>query len=166
MSTGGVRVTAALRHTGAARLLVHRLKYRALPGVADLLAEVITPGVPEGAVALVPVPRAVVRRWRHGVDPALAIARALSQRTGIPVVEALRPGLWWPHHAGRGGRPRSPVRLAALGRARQGWVLVDDVTTSGATLEAAAATLSGVRLAVVATAPGTIMGRADAAGAR
>jgi hypothetical protein len=52
---------------------------------------------------------------------------------------------------------RSPVGIRGRGSGDPGWTLVDDVATSGATLDAAAAALGGgVRLGLVATSPSII----------
>jgi hypothetical protein len=121
------------------------------------MAAAMAPLVPATATALVPVPRAKVRRWAHGVDPARMLADALSVRCGVQVVAALRPSLWWPRHAARGNSVRSHARFRAVVRPEPSWVLIDDVATSGATLDAASAALGGVvRLAVVATSPSRV----------
>jgi predicted amidophosphoribosyltransferase len=115
--------------------------------------------VPRSAAGLVPVPRAVLRRLRYGVDPAVALADAVSRRTGIPVMPLLRAPAWWSSHAkqprhGRAG-PRFVARLAAPDATV---VLVDDVATSGATLTAAAGALgSDFRHGLTATAPGRVV---------
>ncbi len=153
----GVFVSAGYRHVGAARQLVHALKYAGILPAARVLSAGMVEHVPETATAFVPVPRAGIRRWRHGVDPAGALAVALSQRTGIPVVPALRSAFWWPRHAGRGDARRSMARFGARIAPRHGWVLVDDVATSGATLDAAARALGdAVAVALVATAPSRV----------
>lgn len=148
---------AGLRHRGPARVLIHRLKYDGLARAADVMAGAMALRVPQAATALVPVPRAVVRRWSHGIDPARVLAARLSQRTGLPVVEALRPAVWWPRHAARGDGVRSRARFRAIASPASTWVLVDDVATSGATLDAASVALGWVvRLALVATAPSRV----------
>lgn len=154
---GGVLVWAGLRHRGTARILVHRLKYDGLVRAADIMAAAMAPRVPPSATALVPVPRATVRRWSHGIDPARILAAQVSRRTGLPLVEALRPAMWWPRHAARGDAARSRARFRAVATPESGWVLVDDVATSGATLDAASVALGGVvRLALVATSPSRV----------
>jgi predicted amidophosphoribosyltransferase len=110
-----------------------------------------------GAAALVPVPRALLRRWRYGVDPAHELTWAVASLTGVPVVDALASDWWHPARAGVATRRRGVPRLRRRRPVPPAAVLVDDVLTTGATLTAAAAALDGARMrAVVATAsPGT-----------
>ena len=154
-SRSGLLVAAALRHRGAARRLVHRLKYQGLLEAASVLGGFMAPLVPPGAHALVPVPRARLRRARFGVDPAQALAEATASITGVPVTPLLRAAIWWPRHASRPRRGRGPPGFRRAGAPVGITVLIDDVATSGSTLEAARAVLGeDVRHGVVATAPG------------
>jgi predicted amidophosphoribosyltransferase len=155
----GLVVAAGLRHSGAARRLVHRLKYQGLSDAAEVLADHMAGRIPARAAALAPVPRAVLRRLRYGVDPAAALAGALSRRTGLPVLTLLRAPLWWSSHAkqprtGRAG----PGFVARFPAPDANVVLVDDVATSGATLLAAVEALgSDFRHGLTATAPGRVV---------
>ena len=130
---------------------MHRLKYGGSLPAARHLAGAMAPQLPPSARALVPLPRALVRRWAHGVDPALELARAVGEIVGMPVVQCLRPGPWWPHRSGPGGRVRGAPRFTLRRHAPPGSVLVDDVLTTGTTMCAAAEVL-GVSQAVTATA--------------
>jgi len=121
----GLLVRSALVHEGAARTLVHHLKYSGLTSAAGALAVAMEAVVPAEAGCLVPVPRVLLRMWRYGIDPAAALAEALSLRTGLPITRLLARPVWW---AGRAG-PRGGVRGSPAFRARHpappGAVLVD-----------------------------------------
>ena len=146
---GGIRVMAAFEHIGAARVLVHHLKYRGVEAYAELVADSLADRLPP--LPLVPIPRALSRRVKYGVYPARVIARALSRRMGVPVLDALAPPLHAPRRAGgdHGGAVR-PLR--ARMRLRFPVVVVDDVVTTGATALAAVAALGADELRLVAAA--------------
>jgi predicted amidophosphoribosyltransferase len=131
---GGLRLVAAFHHDGAARALIHHLKYRGVTAYAGLVAHLLEPRLPR--LPLVPVPRALSRRLKYGVDPAWEIAAALADRLRVPVVD----GLARPIHASRrAGRDHSrsvrPFRSRSV--LRSPVVIVDDVVTTGATVSAA-----------------------------
>lgn len=148
-----VLVAPALRHAGAAKTLVHRLKYQGVPAAAAVLASRMVERLPSDSGALVPVPRVRVRRWRFGVDSGPELAREMRRLTGLDVVPALRPPLWVRRRAGGPDRRRGEPRFTAV-TSVCGAVIVDDVITSGATIAAAAAALGGPVAAVTATAGG------------
>lgn len=146
---GGVRVIAAFDHDGAARRLVHLLKYGGVLVFAEMAAECLVDRIPR--LPLVPIPRAVSRRMRYGVDPALEIARAISRRTSLPVVSALAPRLHTGRRAGRRHRgPSSRFRVRTTPDTEV--VLVDDVLTTGATVVEALVSLGPGRVRMGAVA--------------
>ena len=145
----GIRVIAAFEHDDAARVLIHHLKYRGITDYAELVADLLTPRLPD--LPLVPVPRALTRRVRYGVDGARVVASALARRLGVPVVDALAAPLHASRRAGRDHargvppyRPRSGVPLQCL--------IVDDVVTTGATIMAAVTALGPKRVRAAVTA--------------
>lgn len=156
VTVAGLWVAAATRHETVGRRLVHLLKYRGVDQAGLVLARLMAASVPDDATALVPVPRALVRRLRYGVDPALVLAGHLSRLTGLPVVGAVAAEAWWPAHAGSAKSARRPPSFRRRSPVSDAAVLVDDVVTTGATLTAAAFA-AGLARAVTAT-------RADVAG--
>ena len=150
----GVLVTAPFAHEATARQLVHLFKYQGVGAAGSVLAKAMAPLLPNNATALVPVPRAMVRKARYGIDPALVLARLISADTGVPVIRALAARVWWPAHAGTSRSRRRPPQFAAVLEAPPGSVLVDDVLTTGATI-GAAGSITGLRQALTATRAGT-----------
>lgn len=141
------RAWAPLAYEGAAAALVRALKFRGALPVAELMAAQIAAGAPasllEGAV-LVPVPAHPRRRRSRGFDQAERIAAALQRRTGCPVVAALRRRGPAARQVGAGRllrREPDRLRIEGVGPAPSVATLVDDVHTTGATLEACARAL-------------------------
>lgn len=132
---GGLRTASAFRHQGPARRAVHILKYRGVDAAAAQLAGHLAELLPPGASALVPVPRPAVRRLAYGTDPGPLLARALGREVGLPVAEVLRASPLRRSQVRRRSRCGARFRLAAPFPERA--VLVDDVLTSGATLQSA-----------------------------
>lgn len=139
---------AALAFAFPADVLVHALKYRGELALAPFLASLLLPrlGDAGGIDAIVPVPLSAARLRARGFNQALELARSLAAATG----GALSPG--WvervtdtPALAGLAladrassvrGAFRCPTPLAGATVA-----VVDDVMTSGATLDEMARTL-------------------------
>jgi predicted amidophosphoribosyltransferase len=131
---GGLRLHAAFEHDGPAKTLVHHLKYRGVTTYADVVADILAERIPR--IPLVPVPRALSRRLKYGIDPARVITAALGERLQLPVFDVLVAPLHAPRRAGRdhsrsvrGFPMRSPLRFPV--------VIVDDVVTTGSTVSAA-----------------------------
>ena len=140
-------------HAGTLRAIVHAFKYDGRRSLARPLAHRMRDAGGDwlhGADIAVPVPLHAFRRWRRGFNQAADLAAHL----GIPVVHALRRT----RHTGRQVELSRAARLEALGGAfalaRRGSrraaaaavrgrsvVLVDDVITTGATVDACAAVL-------------------------
>jgi predicted amidophosphoribosyltransferase len=143
-------VRSGFVHEAAARTLVHRLKYEGITAAGRLLAtEGMAHLLPPDARALVPVPRTRLRAVRYGVDPAAVLGHHLSALTGVPVVHALSPALYGRRHAGRVVSQRDAPVFGLARPTPANSVLVDDVLTTGTTLEAAAAALREAAAAAV-----------------
>jgi len=144
---------AAVAYDGAARDAMRALKFAGARPLARVMAAQLAANAPpgqllgpggRGGLALVAVPPHPVRRRARGFDPAELIATALARRTGLPLQRALRRSRAASHQLGasRASR-RDPGRLhfTARGPAPPNVVLVDDVHTTGATLDACARAL-------------------------
>jgi ComF family protein len=161
---------------GAAESIVHALKYegwRAVaPAMARRMAQLRFPDdVERERAALVPVPLAATRRRERGYNQSAELARSLATRWGVPVREDL---------VVRSRKTKSQTRLTPGERSRNvsgafraradraslrglHLVLVDDVVTTCATLNACASALydGGARILSYVT-----FGRAPALGDR
>jgi predicted amidophosphoribosyltransferase len=149
---------AALPYRGAGRRLVAALKFSCLRPAAELGAELIAARAPASLLdgPLVPVPSMPLRRARRGIDPPLELARALAPRCGMPVLPMLRRrDLGHQRGRRRAERLARPPSMVAAGPAPERAVLLDDVVTTGATVDACARALREAgarRVAVVAIA--------------
>ena len=143
----GVLVRPLFVHEGPIRSAVHALKYRGVDRVAEVLAPRMAGLLPGDASALVPVPRALARTIRYGIDPGRVLAREMARAAGLPVVDILRA----PVHRRSQLRERRAEGLGfrSIGGAPERAVLVDDVLTTGATMTAAALACEGSVLRAV-----------------
>jgi ComF family protein len=126
------------------RELIHRLKYYGDEPAGRFLGTALGKFVTgfnskPACDAIVPVPLHWTRKWSRGFNQSLILARALSKTTGLPMLPALR----------RVKRTKDQTRLSRqerLANVRGAFrvvrdvkgkrlLLLDDVTTTGATLE-------------------------------
>ena len=141
---------AAVAYGEIARTLALKLKYGGRPGVAITLARQMRRLLPESDRLLTPVPLHRWRIWGRGFNQAALIGRALARLSGqefipdllirtksTPVLRGMGPVER--RKAVRGAFAVSPRRTERI-KGRD-IVLVDDVYTTGATVNACAAAL-------------------------
>jgi ComF family protein len=155
-------------YDGALRAVVHALKYEGRRSLAKPLARLMRSrcaSILDGADCLVPVPLHASRRRARGFNQALDLARHLGM-DGPPVRQALRRARATPTQTGLPAAQRHRNMRHAFAPAWRAHplrgaivVLVDDVSTTGATLEACARVLKemGVREVRAVTAARVVM---------
>ena len=153
---GRLRAIARIRSAGAyegpLERAVHRFKYdrrRSLAGpLAAVLADLVRPEC-EKAELVVPVPLHPRRLRQRGFNQAALLANELRRRTGLgrPEGELLRVRDTPPQVGLDQLRRLANVRLAFAWRGKnlsgEPVIVLDDVTTTGATLDACASALRG-----------------------
>jgi ComF family protein len=164
------RAQAVGPHDGALREIVHALKYEGRRSLADPLARLMRQRCTwalDGAEVAVPVPLHASRRRERGFNQAVDLARGLS----TPLCCALRRARSTPSQTGLSADDRHenmreafrPSRLPWRRRAVDGRIvlLVDDVSTTGATLDECAKVLRalGAREVRAVTAARAAMSR-------
>lgn len=153
-------VQAGLFYNDAAARLIHAFKYAGAKYLAESLGAFLP--TPPDADWIIPVPLHPFRRRQRGYNQSLLLAQHLSRTTGIPLQpRALTRIRNTPSQTQRTHAERlDNVRDAFLaGRGLQGShiLLVDDVITTGSTLDACALALrmagaAGVWAVTVCTA--------------
>jgi ComF family protein len=150
------RLLASAFHSGPLRTAIHQFKYEDFQSLAgplgSLMAEGwarLAPGGPEPDV-LVPIPLHPRRQRQRGYNQATLLARELGSRLGRPIDEAtlIRTKATAPQVDLNARERQENVRDAFACRndnlSGQQVMLVDDVCTTGATLESAAVALQSI----------------------
>ena len=142
---------AALAYDGSARTVLLAFKH----GDRQHLVEIMAPQLVRAGrdwfgpeTVLVPVPLHRWRLWKRGFNQAALLARAVSRRTGSPLavnalvrVRATRSSQGMGRRA-RADNVRGAFRVAAPAAIKaKEIILIDDVLTTGATVEACTRTL-------------------------
>jgi ComF family protein len=147
------RARAAVRYDDVARTLVHAFKYGDRIDLAPRMGRWMAQAGAEmlkGADALVPVPLHWRRQWSRRFNQSAALAQAVSAHSGIPVaydvlkrVRATRQQVGL-NQAERDANVQGAFAVPPEGKAAvrsRRLVLVDDVLTSGATVDTCARVL-------------------------
>jgi ComF family protein len=145
------RAVLCYREAGIARAAILLAKHGGRSGLLQHLAALLAAEAADRLSlgdwdGVVPVPLHWSRRWRRGYNQAEVLARAVARRHRLRLVRALVRVRATPSQSGGPAERRRNVRQAfavrrpgqVLGRR---WLLVDDVFTTGATVNACAATL-------------------------
>jgi ComF family protein len=142
------RLRSVYRYEGGVRTLVHAFKFRGQSSLGKVLAEQLSRCYAEQGLqtdVIVPVPLSKARRRSRGYNQASLLARELSRCTGVPLADALRRvGHAKPQASSATAEERRSNVVGAFELARPGKVaarcilLIDDVATTGATLNACA----------------------------
>jgi len=156
-------------YDGKLRDLIHLFKYGRMLPLGGLFGAIMARAYPRDQLfeVIVPVPSHWRRKFWRGFDQAAVLAQELSRRTGIPMVQALRRTRHTAPQAGLTRRQRRDnmrncfVAAPEVVRGRR-VLLIDDVLTTGATANAAAAALRAAGASHVGV---FTLARADRAGA-
>jgi ComF family protein len=147
------RARAAVRFDEISRALVHALKYGDRLDLAPMMGRWVAQAGHEllaDADALVPVPLHWRRQWARRFNQSAMLAATISAASGVPIAAGAlkrvkatvqQVGL---SRAERGDNIQGAFRVPATGKAAvagRRLVLVDDVLTSGATVEGCARAL-------------------------
>ena len=148
LALAGLR--SACRYEGPARDLVHGFKFGDLSSLAVVMAPAMACVVDWRADTVVPVPLSGSRERQRGYNQAALLAKGIAGELGVPVASALKRT--------RSSRPQAlsssaeerrrnvqgafAVRIPNAVEGRD-VLLVDDVATTGATLDACARALLG-----------------------
>jgi ComF family protein len=143
-------VRSVFVYDGAARKAVHSIKFRGTSALAPVMGSLMAEQLQwwRGDVkAIVPVPLAGHRRRTRGYNQSELLAREVARLTGLPLVsralvrrratapQARQPGEQ-SRHRNVAGAFRAGSRVPS-----GGILLIDDVVTTGATLDACARVL-------------------------
>jgi ComF family protein len=155
------RARAAVRYDDVARTLVHALKYQDRTDLAPAMGRWMARAgreLLEEADALVPVPLHWQRSWSRRYNQSGALARSIERQSGVRLVsEALRRVRPTAQQIGlsrsqRASNVQGAFKVAVDRRAEiagRRVILIDDVLTSGATVDACARALLRARAASV-----------------
>lgn len=149
---------SGLVYDGPARAAVLALKHRGVAGLARILVELSGEVRPADDIEIVvPIPIPLLRKRRRGGNQAEHLARVVAERIGLRLeTGALRRRGWWgPRQAQAKSREERHRIVTNAFRAEEplvrgrGVLLVDDVSTTTATLSEAARTLLAAGAAAV-----------------
>lgn len=145
------RITAAADYDAVPllRRAVHAFKYKKVRGMGEVLGQLLSETVPsfddDRHPILCPVPLHWVRKFSRGFNQAEVLAAIVAKKHGCEMQQLLTRSRWTGSQVGR----RRRERLRAVQRAfsmtsntvPENVILVDDLSTTGSTLDACAEVL-------------------------
>lgn len=145
-------------YDGALRELIHLFKYEAVTPLAGRFGALLSRVAPRDRAfdAVVPMPLHWWRHWRRGFNQAELLGRELARRMGIPLARVVKRRKLTATQTGltSAARRRNVVGafrvFAHRDVAGKRLLLVDDVLTTGATVNACAAALKAAGASYVA----------------
>ncbi len=142
-----IRAAMLYHDSSLVQKAVRTFKYHRIPGLGEDLARLIVEGggSPEEGSVLCPVPLHWSRHYNRGFNQAELLAHLVSVKTGIPMHGLLKRKRATGHQAHRGRVERLTALRDAFVCTDQTVpdhiILIDDLATTGATLDACAAAL-------------------------
>jgi ComF family protein len=153
------RARAAVRYDDVSRILIHGLKYSDRLDLAPMLGRWMAragDALLQDADGLIPVPLHWRRLWARRFNQSAALAKIVSQASGVPVVgDALKRVKATLQQVGLSASERATNvqgAFAVVDRSQiagRRLILIDDVLTSGATIDACARALNRAGAAAV-----------------
>jgi len=141
-------VRAPLAYAFPLDMAIKALKFRRRlyygPALAQLLCHA-SGSLPDDIDAVLPVPLHWRRKWWRGFNQALEIAKPLARHLGVPIIHDIRRRRATPPQSGLSAAQRARNLRSAFTAGRRlhhrHVLIVDDVITTGATIEQVARTL-------------------------
>lgn len=138
------RTQVAFKFDAELRDLIHQFKYAQHLHLSRLLAQQLADRLDfQGVEALVPIPLHTSRLRERGYNQALELARIISKQLNIPIVHALTRQTATPSQTKLNANQRRQnlkqafVADATLLKGLKHIALIDDVITTGATMQSA-----------------------------
>lgn len=156
----GLTIIAASPHDGLVRSAIHAFKFENTRELAEPLAALLVAVLRDAAVpvdALVPVPLHSQREAWRGYNQSLLLAGAVAERLGLPCIDALIRTRSTGTQVGRSAEERRAAVQGAFSAdassvVQRHLLLIDDVVTTGSTLDACADALLAAGAASVMAA--------------
>jgi competence protein ComFC len=146
-------IRSVFRFEGVVRQAIHELKYRNLKAISGCLAELMASYLQDNPIhgeVLVPIPLHLKRLRERGYNQSSLLAKEIGKLIALPLIDGglhrLKDSLPQARTTTVEERRRNVANAFACRDEKlsgRGVILIDDVCTSGATLEACAKALKG-----------------------